>query len=99
MSQRFDALWLVLVFLLLWQALHWLAGSGLSSPIETLARLETMLASGDFWQHALATGRAFFWSVVLTILLGLASGLALGLWRSAGEVMEPILGALYAIPK
>jgi NitT/TauT family transport system permease protein len=98
-SQRFDALWLALAFLALWQGLHWLVGSGLSSPAETLVRAESMLTSGDFWQHALATGRAFFWAVVLTILFGLGLGLTLGLWRSAGEVAEPILGALYAIPK
>ena len=99
MSHRLDALWLLLAFVLLWQILHWLVGSGLSSPAETLARAGVLLGSGDFWRHGLATGRAFFWSVALTIVLGLGLGLALGLWRSAGEVAEPILGALYAIPK
>jgi NitT/TauT family transport system permease protein len=46
-----------------------------------------------------ATIVAFAYALVISIALGLAIGLFLGLQRFAGDIGEPILVALYTIPK
>lgn len=99
-GERWDPLWFALAVLAIWQGLAaWVGSEGLSSPEVTFARLATMMATPEFWMHAAATGRAVLWSILYTVLGGLTIGLLLGLWRLAGEVAEPILNTLYAIPK
>src|SRR5262249_2279524 len=83
-----------------WQILYVIAGEeAISSPLQTLRQAAAMLASSGFWMHAGATFEAFGWAVLIAVALGIAVGLVLGLWRTAGEVAEPIVNALYAIPK
>lgn len=99
-DQRWDALWFAIAVLVVWQGLAaWVGSEGLSSPEVTLARLGGMMATPDFWMHAAATARAMLWSILYTVVGGLLIGLCLGLWRMAGEIAEPILNSLYAIPK
>ena len=100
MTKRLDSLWFALALIAVWQILYWIAGAeALSSPWQTVYRAAAMLASGGFWEHVAATFEAFAWAVLLSIALGLMVGLWFGLSRLAGEVAEPILNALYAIPK
>jgi NitT/TauT family transport system permease protein len=85
---------------LLWQAAHELVGAeGLSSPLSTFARAGDLIASPAFWRHAGATGLAFVYALLVALAGGLAIGLLLGYFRLAGEVFEPIVGAVYSIPK
>ena len=53
----------------------------------------------DFPRHAWETGRAFVTALVISLVGGLVIGLVLGAHRLSGEVAEPILVALYSIPK
>jgi NitT/TauT family transport system permease protein len=57
------------------------------------------MADDDFAGHAWETGRAFLTALIIALAAGLAIGLTLGVHRLAGEVAEPILVALYSIPK
>ena len=52
-----------------------------------------------FWPHAAETARGFCYRALLALVGGLAIGLALGLNRTGAEVTEPILVALYSLPK
>ena len=95
-----DYLWLALGLVVLWQLLFLAAGAdALASPADTLRRAAELLGSSEFWRHAAETGKAFG----LACLFALAGGLGLGVWlgwrRRAGEVADPILGALYSLPK
>lgn len=100
MTRRLDSLWFAIGVIALWQALYQIAGDeALASPWQTLRQAAEMLASAGFWNHVEATFEAFGWAVLLSIVLGLAIGLVLGFSKLAGEVFEPILNALYAIPK
>ncbi|HYT96664.1 MAG TPA: ABC transporter permease subunit [Casimicrobiaceae bacterium] len=95
-----DPLLLIVVLLLLWQALYFFAGDiALSSPLATFRRLGQMLSDPRFVPHVLETLSAFLQAFVLAVLLGLAIGIALGAHPLTGEVAEPILVALYSIPK
>jgi NitT/TauT family transport system permease protein len=100
MRNAAPVLTVLLLLVLAWQALHAVTGtSAVSSPAETVARLATLLQSPRFWLDVAETGTAFLWSLILSVLIGVVAGLALGLSRPAGEVVEPILVTFYSLPK
>ncbi|MGA7150594.1 MAG: ABC transporter permease subunit, partial [Pseudolabrys sp.] len=99
-SVGFDRLLLFLALLVLWQVLSWIAGPEvITSPPATARKLAAIISAPDFVGHAYETGRAFAAALVISLLGGLVIGLALGFRRLAGEVAEPLLVALYSIPK
>lgn len=95
-----DTALVILGFVVLWQLASWAIGREvLPAPVATLRKLSALMADPDFPAHAWETGRAFGTALVIALLGGLAIGLALGAHRLSGEVAEPILVALYSIPK
>jgi NitT/TauT family transport system permease protein len=96
----FDVLILVFVLGLIWQLLFQYAGEvALTSPWQTIVIAARLFFSPDFWPHFEETGLAFLQGYVIATVCGLAIGLLLGVHRLSGEVAEPILVALYSIPK
>jgi NitT/TauT family transport system permease protein len=91
---------LFLGLLLIWHCLHWIAGDiALTSPAVTFRHLGALLLTGDFWLDVAETGRAFGLGVLISLIGGIGIGVMLGLNRTAGTVSEPILIALYSLPK
>jgi NitT/TauT family transport system permease protein len=88
------------VLLVAWQALYAYVGdAAVASPLVAVQHLAQLLGTEGFWGHATATLTAFVAALAISAALGLLLGLVLGLRRFAGEVAEPILAGLYAIPK
>ena len=99
-QQGVDIAILLAVVLATWQLLYDYAGEvALTSPWETAVTASQMLATPSFYPHLEETGLAFLQGYVIAVLGGLAIGLLLGVHRLSGEVAEPILVALYSIPK
>ncbi|NNM73105.1 ABC transporter permease [Enterovirga aerilata] len=95
-----DSALVLLGLLALWQFGSWVVGAAvLPAPAATLAKLWAIMSSSDFGGHAWETGRAFLSALAIAFAAGLAIGLLLGAHRLSAEVAEPILVALYAIPK
>jgi NitT/TauT family transport system permease protein len=95
-----DSLLLAGGILVLWQiGATVLAREALPSPLATVTKLVEIMADADFPAHAWETARAFATALVIALASGLAIGLALGANRLSGEVAEPVLVALYSIPK
>lgn len=95
-----NALVLVVVILTAWQLLYWSVGDiALRSPLETFVYMRKLFSTGPFWVHFSETARAFVIALVLAIAIGLSIGFLLGLNRFASEVLEPVLVAVYSIPK
>jgi NitT/TauT family transport system permease protein len=93
---------LILIALLLigWQLLYMAVGEiALRSPITTMHSLAKLLADPRFHPHIAESLLAFAQGFAIAIAIGLFIGLSLGAHRLAGEVAEPILVALYSIPK
>lgn len=83
-----------------WQALYWTVGDvALRSPLQTLAGTAELLGSGTFWPHLAETAKAFALALAIAIASGLLIGVALGFGRTLGEVFEPVLVAVYSVPK
>lgn len=69
------------------------------SPLETLHFTSHLLTSDQFWVHFNETAQAFGLALVLAVAIGLPIGFILGLNRLLSEVLEPMLVAIYSIPK
>jgi len=99
-GRALDSVILLALFLAVWQGLYEYAGdSAITSPLTTLSYTSTLVQTANFWSHAQATLAAFFYALVISIALGVVLGLVLGLQRFAGDVAEPMLVALYTVPK
>jgi NitT/TauT family transport system permease protein len=95
-----DTLILVLVMLAVWQALHQIAGeTALPAPLPTLSYLAHNVATRRFAENAATTAGEFAYALILAYAIGLAIGVWMGAHRLAGAVGEPILVALYSLPK
>jgi NitT/TauT family transport system permease protein len=83
-----------------WQALFWYAGSNaLTAPLDTIVTTAQLLASSTFYPHLIETAKAFVVALGIAVSCGVLIGFTLGLYRFASDVAEPVLVALYSIPK
>lgn len=95
-----DIVLVILGIVVIWQVLHMGAGDvAISSPLATALRAGELLLSPGFWPHAAETGLALLYAVIIALLIGLGVGTILGAHRLSGAVAEPILVALYSLPK
>ena len=95
-----NALLLVAVLIALWQAVFWVVGDiALSSPLATLRYTATLVTGETFGMHLFDTMRAFAIAFVLSVVIGLLVGFWLGFERLSGDVLEPMIVTVYAIPK
>jgi NitT/TauT family transport system permease protein len=100
MRRLSDFLLLSAGMIALWQGLHWIEGDTvLTSPAATIARLAILMSAGPFWGHVAETGTAFAFAVAISLIGGIGIGTLLGLNRTSAIVSEPILIALYSLPK
>jgi len=91
---------LIGALLVIWQILYWWVGDvALASPLATLRYTEKLVTGETFGMHAYDTLRAFTIAFALSVVIGLAVGFWLGFAKLAGDVLEPMVVALYAIPK
>ena len=95
-----DTLLIVIALIIAWQALHHLAGeTALPGPAPTLAYLVRLVPTPRFAENAAATATSFVFALALAYGIGLAIGAWMGAHRLSGAVGEPILVALYSLPK
>jgi NitT/TauT family transport system permease protein len=88
------------VLLALWQVVYWMVGDvALSSPVATLRYTVELVALDDFAAHAGDTLRAYAIAFALSVGIGLLLGFWLGFDRLSGDIVEPMLVNVYAIPK
>lgn len=91
---------LIVGMLAVWELAYLIVGDvALRSPWQTVAFLGTLMQTDLFWLHLRDSLEAFGVALAIAILLGLLIGFALALHRLSGDAMEPMLVALYSIPK
>jgi NitT/TauT family transport system permease protein len=99
-QRALDLTLLGLLVVALWQYFFTIAGTvALASPWAAAKNAYALLLSASFWSNAQITLIAFVLAVAIEIVVGIAIGIILGLQRTAGDVVEPMLTALYSIPK
>jgi len=83
-----------------WQIAYWIVGNvALRSPLQTIRYTIELAQTSLFWLHLANTLQAFGAALAIAIALGLLIGFALGMHRLSADAMEPMLVALYSIPK
>jgi NitT/TauT family transport system permease protein len=91
---------LIVGLFLVWELAYLVVGDvALRSPWQTIQFLGRLMQTDLFWLHLADSLKAFAVALAIAIVLGLLIGFALGLHRLSGEAMEPMLVALYSIPK
>ena len=86
--------------LVFWQLMYWVVGDvAMRSPWQTLRSTVALGQTELFWLDVENTMLAFAAALAIAVVLGLLIGFALGLHRLSAEAMEPMLVALYSIPK
>ena len=95
-----DAVLLVVSIALLWQFASWGFGEAvMPTPLRTLQQVWVELTSSEFAAHLAETGKALGAALCISLFGGIVIGLLLGVRRLAGDVFEPLIIALYSIPK
>jgi NitT/TauT family transport system permease protein len=95
-----DTLIILLALVLMWQGLHLIVGeTALPGPVPTLSYLARLVPTPRFAANAAATALSFAYALVIAYGIGLAIGAWLGAHHLSGAVGEPILVALYSLPK
>src|ERR1700753_1996447 len=95
MRQPGRLLRLIVALVALWQLAYWAMGETvLASPRDTVMKLAALIQTRPFRLDIWETFRAFADALVLSLIGGIALGVALGLHRASGTVAEPILVTL-----
>ena len=95
-----NTLMLIVALVAIWQGLYWWVGDvALASPLATLRYTAKLVTSETFAMHLFDTMRAFAIAFALSVVIGLLVGFWLGFDRLSGDTLEPMVVAVYAIPK
>jgi len=95
-----NALVLIVSLVAIWQGLYaWVGDVALASPLATLRYTAKLVVSESFDTHLFDTLRAFAIAYAISVVAGLAIGFWLGFDRLSGDTLEPMIVAVYAVPK
>jgi NitT/TauT family transport system permease protein len=99
-ARRADTFVILFALLVLWEILHRIAGeTALPAPLPTFAYLLHNLATPRFAANLATTAVELGYALLIAYGIGIAVGLWMGAHRLSGAVGEPILVALYSLPK
>lgn len=83
-----------------WQILYMVAGEiAMRSPLQTFRFTAGFLVDPRYWDDLWETAVACTLAVFIAATVGLSTGLLFGFVRLAGQVFEPMLVAIYSVPK
>jgi ABC-type nitrate/sulfonate/bicarbonate transport system permease component len=91
----------VTLFLAFWQALLETGAVNplfLSSPSLIAVRLYEVFASGEIWPHLAASGEVALIGYVISVVLGIPIGVAMGRSVLVRDTLEPFIMAQYSAP-
>jgi len=95
-----DGTLVILGIVAVWQVLHWISGAAaLASPEATMRRMFVLMGDNVFWGHVAESIKALVLALLISSFGGLALGLSLGARLVYARIAEPILTALYSLPK
>jgi NitT/TauT family transport system permease protein len=67
-------------------------------PSTIAVHLRDLALDGTLWGHLAITLTRIGWAFTLAAVLGVAIGLAMGLWRWLREGLDPVFAVIYPIP-
>ncbi len=101
LAERWITIASPIVLLLLWE---WASATGrlravfFPRPSTIAVHLFDLALDGTLWAHTATTLARIGWSFSLAAVLGVAVGLAMGLWRPLRDGLDPVFAAIYPVP-
>jgi len=94
-------LWIgLIIVLLIWQLFNWFLDPRLiPSPYHTIKVFGSLLLSGELFIHTIFSLYRLLLAVVMALIIGLATGIVMGLNKSFEKVMAPLVYILFPVPK
>src|ERR1044071_7803087 len=93
----------VVIFLLIWEtAGNWLQLINpmfMSAPSLIFKAGWQMFASGEIWNDLYISGIEFVWGYVLSIVVAIPFGIAIGWYKKFAYVCDPFVNAMNATPR
>jgi NitT/TauT family transport system permease protein len=91
---------LIIGLLIFWELAYFVIGDvAMRSPWQTFLFTIQLVQTETFFTHVHNSLQAFGMALAIAVGLGLLIGFSLGLHRLSGQAWEPMLVALYSIPK
>ncbi|MDI6790968.1 MAG: ABC transporter permease [Thermodesulfobacteriota bacterium] len=104
--KRWQRAWIgglaVFAFLILWEAatpLGWVRVAGISRPTLVGGAFVQLAASGEIYDGLYISLKGFFLGFVLAVVIGIPVGVVIGRYRFLSMLLDPLLMAIYNMPK
>lgn len=93
----------VTLFLIAWELVggvfQWVNPMFMSAPSLIYNAAVQLFASGEIWNDLRVSGLEFFWGYVLSVVVGIPFGIAIGWYKKMAYVFDPFVNALYSTPR
>jgi len=84
----------------MWQCIYFWAGDiAFASPTQTITQLLKLFQQEKFWLDLMETGKAVALSMLLSSMIGIPLGIAMGRINLLGETLVPIVLGFASVPK
>jgi NitT/TauT family transport system permease protein len=93
----------VVLFLAVWELVgnvyQWIKPLFMSAPSLILKAAIELLRSGEIWNDLYVSGVEFFWGFILSVVVGIPFGIAVGWYKRAAYIFDPFVNAMNATPR
>src|SRR6266550_471833 len=93
----------VVLFLAVWELVgnvyQWINPLFMSAPSLILKAAIELFRSGEIWNDLSVSGVEFFWGFILSVVVGIPFGIAVGWYKRAAYIFDPFVNAINATPR
>jgi ABC-type nitrate/sulfonate/bicarbonate transport system permease component len=93
----------VVLFLAVWELVgnvyQWINPLFMSAPSLILRTAIELFRSGEIWNDLYVSGVEFFWGFILSVVVGIPFGIAVGWYKRAAYIFDPFVNAMNATPR
>jgi ABC-type nitrate/sulfonate/bicarbonate transport system permease component len=93
----------VAIFLIIWElagnTFQWVNPMFMSAPSLIWKAAVQLFGSGEIWNDLRVSGIEFAWGYVLSVLVGVPFGIAIGWYRKFAYTCDPFVNAMNATPR
>ena len=93
----------VVLFLAVWELVgnvyQWINPLFMSAPSLILKAAIELFRSGEIWNDLYVSGVEFFWGFILSVVVGIPFGIAVGWYKRAAYIFDPFVNAMNATPR
>jgi ABC-type nitrate/sulfonate/bicarbonate transport system permease component len=93
----------VVLFLAVWELVgnvyQWINPLFMSAPSLILKAAIELFGSGEIWNDLYVSGVEFFWGFILSVVVGIPFGIAVGWYKRAAYIFDPFVNAMNATPR